>query len=243
MRTMMLVAIFALFGAVNGVCDTKAAMQGKEPVLKQTSTVMKKQDLTKPPREMKQWSLFQIGFLPKWPSFTKISNVYGLKLGAPMCSGYGRVFGIEPSILYSGTRHVWGVQGSFWGTCLAQEIRGVQASSFGPSLTMKLLGLQAVGSLGMADTVYGAQIAPVTICRESVTGFQFGAVNIAKPVTGFQGGAVNIAEDVTGFQLGIFNYAKRRGLQFGLVNIIKGGWLPFTLIVNYSNADEEVEER
>ena len=134
------------------------------------------------------------------------------------------------------------MQASLFGTCLSQEIRGIQASSFGPSLTTELKGLQAVGTLGMADTVLGAQIAPVTICRNSVTGFQFGAVNIARPVSGFQGGAVNIAEDVSGFQLGIFNYAKRQGLQFGLVNIIKDGFIPFTLIFNYSNSDDKGAE-
>ena len=243
MRTILLVAVFVFFGGLNGICEKKTVLNGREPELQPSSALQKKEDLTKPPRKMKQWSLFQIGFLPKWPSFTKISNVYGLKIGIPMCSGYGRVFGIEPSILYSGTRHVWGIQGSFWGTCLAQEIRGIQASSFGPSIAAKILGLQAVGTLGMAKNVKGAQIAPVTICRESVIGLQFGAVNLARPVTGFQGGAVNIAEDVTGVQLGVFNYAKRKGLQFGLINIIKDGWLPFTLIVNYSNAGEEVEER
>ena len=237
MRTMIVVALFAFFGVANGVCDQKTdTNKSQEPAIQQ------KQDLTKAPRKMKQWSIFQIGFLPKWPSFTKISNVYGLKLGAPMCSGYGRVFGVEPSLLYSGTRHVLGIQASLFGTCLAQEIRGIQASTFGPSLTTKLKGLQAVGSMGMADTVIGAQIAPVTICRNSVTGFQFGAVNLARPVTGFQGGAVNIAEDVTGFQLGIFNYAKRRGIQFGLINIIKDGFIPFTIIFNYSSSDDKGAE-
>ena len=251
MKKMIMVALFAILGVTTGFCDqkksvpknsSKAVIKKSIPANSKEPALQQKEDLTKPPRTMKQWSIFQIGFLPKWPSFTKISNVYGLKLGAPMCSGYGRVFGIEPSILYSGTRHVWGVQASLFGTCLAQELRGIQASSFGPSMTTKLKGLQAVGSLGMADTVIGAQIAPVTICRNSVTGFQFGAVNLARPVTGFQGGAVNIAEDVTGFQLGIFNYAKRRGLQFGLVNIIKDGFIPFTLIFNYSSSDDKGAE-
>ena len=252
MKKTVMVALFTIAGAATGFCGQKkeipkkpaqAVVQKKSAVnISHEPALQNKEDLTKPPRKMNQWSIFQIGFLPKWPSFTKISNVYGLKLGAPMCSGYGRVFGIEPSILYSGTRHIWGVQASLFGTCLAQEIRGIQASSFGPSMTTKLMGLQAVGTLGMSDTVTGAQIAPVTICRNSVTGFQFGAVNIARPVTGFQGGAVNIAEDVKGVQLGIFNYAKRQGLQFGLINIIKDGFLPFTIIFNYSSSDDKGAE-
>jgi hypothetical protein len=169
-----------------------------------------------------------------WPGFTRISNVYGLKLGIPMCSGYGRVYGVEPSILYSGTRHVWGIQASFWGVSLAQEIRGIQASSFGPSLVSELIGIQAVGTLGMADNVSGAQIAPVTLCSNSVTGVQLGVVNLSKPLTGLQAGAVNIAEDVTGLQFGVFNYAEEKGLQIGLINIIKGGFIPFTILFNYS---------
>ena len=211
----------------------KASVQPSSPRVSQVEK--HEQDLTVPPRPKNKWSIFQIGFAPQWPGFTKVSNVYGLKLGIPMCSGYGRVYGVEPSILYSGTRHVWGIQASFWGVSLAQEIRGIQASSFGPSLASQLIGLQAVGTLGMADHVVGAQIAPVTMCSEDVTGFQFGVVNMAKPVTGFQAGGVNVAKDVTGFQLGVVNYAEEKGLQFGLVNIIKGGFLPFTLIINYSN--------
>ena len=185
------------------------------------------------PRDRDSWTLFQIGFLPLWPSFTKVSNVYGVKLGAPMCSGYGRVYGVEPSLLYSGTRYIGGVQATFWGTCLAREVYGIQASSFGPSMTGRIYGIQAVGSLGMAEEVYGAQIAPVTMCGTELIGIQFGGVNLTKKrLTGFQGGAVNISEEVKGVQLGVFNYSDKDGIQFGGINIIRNGWIPFTLGIN-----------
>ena len=188
-----------------------------------------------PPRPRDQWTMFQIGFVPLWPNFTKESNVYGIKLGIPMCSGYGRVYGVEPSILYSGTRYVWGIQATFWGTCLAREVYGIQASSFGPSITTKIKGLQAVGTLGMAETVNGAQIAPVTMVKKNLIGIQFGAVNLSKEsLTGFQGGAVNVAKKVKGLQLGVFNYSDGNTFQIGGINIIKNGWLPFMIGINFN---------
>lgn len=232
MKKIVLTLIVGIFCFSNGFCQEQ--VQGK--ALQPKVTKKAKSDVPEvPPRDYDQWTLFQIGFLPEWPSFTAVSNVYGLKLGAPMCSGYGRVYGVEPSILYSGTRYVGGVQATFWGTCIAREVYGIQASSFGPSLTNKIYGLQAVGSLGMAEEVYGAQVGPVTMCGTELIGIQFGAVNLTKKsLTGFQGGAVNIAEEVKGVQLGVFNYSDKDGIQFGGINIIKNGWLPFMLGINFN---------
>jgi len=239
MKTIVLTLIVAIFCFSNGFCEEKT--KGKEkpvkPKITQKAPKVKKikPDLPEvPPLDHDQWTLFQIGFLPDIPSFTAVSNVYGLKLGAPMCSGYGRVYGIEPSLLYSGTRYIGGIQATFWGTCIAREVYGIQASSFGPSVTNKIIGLQAVGSLGMAEEVVGAQIAPVTMCGTELFGIQFGAVNLTKKsLTGFQGGAVNIAEELHGVQLGVFNYSDKGGLQFGGINIIKNGWIPFMIGINF----------
>lgn len=220
MKTILLTLIVAIF------CSTSAFSQAKARKAKGDIPEVA-------PRDRDQWTLFQIGFLPMWPSFTKVSNVYGVKLGAPMCSGYGRVYGVEPSLLYSGTRYVGGVQATFWGTCLAREVFGVQASSFGPSITGRIYGIQAVGSLGMAEEVYGAQVAPVTMCGTELVGIQFGMVNLTKKsLTGFQGGGVNIAEEVKGLQFGVFNYSDKDGIQVGGINIIRNGWIPFTLGIN-----------
>ena len=184
-----------------------------------------------PPNSMKHWSLFQIGFLPQFPSYTKSSNVYGFKLGAPMCSGYGRVFGLEAGVLYCGTRYVKGIQATFWGTCIAREVYGIQASSFGPSITGTLIGIQADGTLAMAEEVSGFQVAPVTM-SDNLTGIQFGAVNLSHSITGFQGGAEKKKKKTSGVQLGIFNYSDKNGCQFGAVNIIKNSWLPFMIGFN-----------
>lgn len=224
MKAIFLALIVAILCSTNVYCQKKA-----------------KQDIPEvAPRDRDSWTLFQIGFLPMWPSFTKVSNVYGMKLGAPMCSGYGRVYGVEPSLLYSGTRYVGGVQATFWGTCIARDVYGIQASSFGPSITRTIYGIQAVGSLGMAEEVYGAQIAPVTMCGTELMGIQFGGVNISKDVlTGFQGGAVNIAKDVKGLQFGVFNYCDKNTFQVGGINVIKDGWLPFMIGINFNFDSDE----
>ena len=188
----------------------------------------------KPPLDRSQWAFFQIGFFPLFPSYTKVSNVYGIKIGAPMCSGYGRVYGIEPSLLYSGTRYVNGIQATFWGACLAREVYGIQAASLGPSITGTIYGLQADGTLCMAEEVVGAQIAPVTLCAGDLTGIQFGVLNLSKKgITGFQGGAVNISAVTTGLQFGVFNYSDVDGFQIGGINIIRNGWLPFMIGINF----------
>ena len=231
MRTIAVVFVSLFFCCVNMVAQNNAEVVGEKP------TVAKKadQDIPEvPPGARNKWTIFQIGFLPLFPNFTKVSNVYGVKLGIPMCSGYGRVYGIEPSILYSGTRYVGGIQATFWGACLAREIYGIQASSFGPSITGRIYGLQAVGTLGMAEEVYGAQVAPVTMCGSELTGIQFGVVNLSsKKLTGFQGGGVNIAEKIKGVQLGVVNISDEDGFQFGGLNIIKNGWIPIMIGINF----------
>ncbi len=59
---------------------------------------------------------------------------------------------------------------------------------------------------------------------ENHTGAQLGWVNYAsESITGLQWGMVNITGQLTGLQLGLVNYAKtaQNGLQIGLVNIIQ----------------------
>ena len=70
-----------------------------------------------------------------------------------------------------------------------------------------------------------------------VTGGQIGTVNIhTANVVGAQVGAFNYAKEVTGLQWGVVNYAERlnNGLQIGIVNIAKNGFLPVFVIVNFN---------
>lgn len=184
------------------------------------------------PRPLDEWTFLQLGFFPNTPGYTKKSNVYGIKLGLPMCSGWGRVYGVEASGLYSGTNYVDGIQASWFGACIGREIFGVQATTFGPCISRVSYGVQASGPFCYAsEHLSGIQASLVNISGEHY-GIQAGVVNISKPFTGFQTGAVNIVEKIDGLQFGAFNYSKGKAVQMGFINIIEDGWLPFTLIFN-----------
>ena len=173
-------------------------------------------------KPIKDWTVFQLGFFPGVPAGTGNSNVCGLKLGAPMVDGYGRVFGFEPSLLYSGTDYIKGVQATAAGPSIAKDVEGIQASWTGPTIANKVYGLQASCTLNVTEDI----IAKI------VRGFQASAFNLAEKVVGFQMSAVNITKELTGFQFGAFNYSKKNGVQLGVINIIEDGWIPFTLLFN-----------
>ena len=84
----------------------------------------------------------------------------------------------------------------------------------------------------------GVQWGLVSINDDSFMGWQNNFVNITKSkFEGFQWGFVNYGGTVSGFQLGFVNFAETmdKGLQIGLINIIKhGGQFPFFPIVNWS---------
>ena len=84
----------------------------------------------------------------------------------------------------------------------------------------------------------GVQFGFVGLADADFTGWQDNFANITKgSFEGFQWGVVNYAGTMNGFQLGLVNYAENmtKGLQIGLVNIIKhGGQFPFFPIVNWA---------
>ncbi|MCX5784984.1 MAG: hypothetical protein NTX59_04800 [Elusimicrobia bacterium] len=94
-------------------------------------------------------------------------------------------------------------------------------------------GLQGTFIYGKTGNLNGLQLGLVT-SADTATGMQWGGVNMAKDMKGAQIGWVNYAEKFTGFQLGFVNYAENmsKGLQIGLVNIIKNSTLPVMVIVN-----------
>ena len=163
-----------------------------------------------PPEPLTYWTFVQIGFLPTVPRGTQNSNVYGLKLGAPMVDGKGRVYGVEPSLMYSGTNYVGGIQAAWVGACISRKVDG----------------LQAAGGFCMCEEMNGLMPAIVNI-NKIMRGYQPGFVNITEELTGFQSGFVNIAKKkCTGFQLGFINLSKENGCQLGVLNFIEDGWLP-----------------
>jgi len=84
----------------------------------------------------------------------------------------------------------------------------------------------------------GVQFGFVAIDETDFIGWQANAVNITKgKFEGLQWGFFNSAGTVSGVQIGIVNYAANmtKGLQIGLVNIIKhGGQFPVFPIVNWA---------
>lgn len=84
----------------------------------------------------------------------------------------------------------------------------------------------------------GVQFGLVGIIESNFVGWQSNSVNITKSkFEGLQWGIVNYAGTVSGVQIGFVNYAANmtKGLQIGLVNIIKqGGQFPVFPIVNWA---------
>lgn len=98
-------------------------------------------------------------------------------------------------------------------------------------------GLQ-YGLVGISDADFiGWQNNFVNVSKGEFQGFQSGLVNTTRNMSGFQYGFVNNADEITGVQLGLVNYAGHmtRGLQIGIVNIIReGGKFPVFPIVNWA---------
>lgn len=84
----------------------------------------------------------------------------------------------------------------------------------------------------------GVQFGLVGLVEANYVGWQDNGVNITEEkFEGLQLGIVNYAGTVSGVQIGLVNYASNmtKGLQIGLVNIIKqGGQFPFFPIVNWA---------
>lgn len=186
-------------------------------ILCATASFAQEKAVSGPPKPADNWTFFQIGFFPGIPGCTETSNVYGLKLGAPMVGGYGRVCGIEPSFFYSGTDYIKGIQAAWVGYSDAKEVYGLQAS-MGACNVDKLTGIQT-GAVCVADKVTGIQLAGVSVLND---------------VTGIQAGIVNVAKYVGGLQLGAFNYSNEGACQIGAINIIEDGYIPCMLIFNIS---------
>ena len=61
----------------------------------------------------------------------------------------------------------------------------------------------SLGIVNYSEMYYGVQIGFVNTSSKSYTGWQDGAVNIAKEMQGLQSGVVNYTESLNGVQLGL----------------------------------------
>ena len=192
------------------------------------------------PKPSQDWTFFQIGFFPSAPRATVNSTVRGVKLGIPMSSGDNYVCGIEPSFLYSGTNFVDGIQGAMFGAAVAKKVNGIQGVWFGYVQAREVNGMQCAIGPCVVKTLNGWQPSCASVALEKSNGFQIAFASVASAeFNGMQAAAVNVANaELCGFQLGAVNYAKHNGVQFGVINIIKDGWIPVLPLVNVSFKDE-----
>lgn len=171
------------------------------------------------------WQPFQVGLLPDYPLSTRNSRVNGLKLGLPFSGGKRAIVnGVELAVLGSSTYTVEGWQAALL-VCAVNHIDGAQTSI-----------LTSVGR-----QVNGVQLSLVNVARV-LDGWQIALYNAATyDIEGLQLGVVNSSQSVDGVQIGLFNITEKQGFQIGLINVIEDGWLPFSILVNWSYPDDEKE--
>ncbi|MFA6100648.1 MAG: hypothetical protein WCV67_09785 [Victivallaceae bacterium] len=121
-----------------------------------------------------RWESLQAGFWFGVPPATEYEDVYGLKVGLPVCSGSGNVIGVEASFFCSATDHVKGLQCSI-GNTLCEDFSGLQ-------LSMVNIAQAAA---------YGTQAGLVNVAHKK--GIQVGLVNVSRKAA-FQIGLVNFNE-------------------------------------------------
>lgn len=161
-----------------------------------------------------------------WPQTSKANVVLGL-----VDNNTPTVHGLDWNFISARSEEMYGLKGAL-AYVRSYELRGVQGAIYNSA--KEVIGAQ-FGLLNVADTVTGVQWGLVNVSDREVTGAQLGAVNFAQSMTGFQWGLYNQAQNFKGLQLGFVNNITSidRGLQIGLVNIIKnGGWFPGMVLVN-----------
>jgi hypothetical protein len=117
--------------------------------------------------------------------------------------------------------------------CINRELmRGLQATLV-YSHAGDLMGIQ--GSLvSLADDVYGLQAGLAFARAKDVNGFQASGVCVnSGKLAGVQCNLYGQVGDSRGVQLGIVNVSHGKGVQFGLINYIKDGFLPVFPIFNF----------
>jgi hypothetical protein len=138
-----------------------------------------KKDVWASPKQNKyskteRWESLQAGFWFGVPPATDYEDVYGLKIGLPVCSGSGNVIGVEASFFCSATDHVKGLQCSI-GNALCEDFSGLQWSMV--NIAQK--------------AAYGIQAGIVNVAQKK--GLQFGLVNVSRKAS-LQLGMLNFNE-------------------------------------------------
>lgn len=136
--------------------EPKAAPAVEKPAVKKERDSVKKE----PKLRHDDWDFFELTFFPGVPSDSMDSKVYGVKLGLPVSTGKGFVYGVETSPC----------------ACMTQNVKGTQlAPLFNDCANMT--GLQA-SVVNVAKSAKGLQLGLVNVATER--GFQIGGINYIK---------------------------------------------------------------
>jgi hypothetical protein len=164
------------------------------------------------------WSVFELSIFPTVPSSPYVTDVYGLKLGLPVSGGIKSVYGLETSVIGSGTDYIEGAQISV--------LANVCKTFYG----LQLAFINIANEYG--DGIQGGFFNTNSF---DFNGLQLGAFNLTgKKADGLAVGVYNFAATSDGVQVGLLNISNKSGLQFGLVNIIKDSPIPFMPLCNFS---------
>ncbi|MFA7230473.1 MAG: hypothetical protein WC071_04325 [Victivallaceae bacterium] len=105
-----------------------------------------------------EWDFIQFGFWFGFPSQTQNTNVYGVKIGAPFCSGKETVAGVETALFCGATDNIEGVQACVI-TSISKKVSGFQGSI-----------------VNICDEVNGVQFGIFNQAKTKA--FQIGLINI-----------------------------------------------------------------
>ncbi len=163
------------------------------------------------------------------------------------------VYGLRLSVGLSTNRSVFGVDLGLAST--SEQAAGLHVAALWNSVARAAWGLQLAGLFNFAERFTGLRVALLNVGSEvrgvelgllnvgfrlfggaSLSGAQVGALDLSSRLSGVQVGVYNETTRGAGLQVGVVNVAGRdfHGLQLGLVNLIRGGPLPFLPLVNAS---------
>lgn len=153
MKYLAMSILAALFFSIGLSAQQPAAAPAKQAEVKKQADASKDE----PVLRHDDWDFFQITFFPWVPTDSMDSKVYGVKLGLPLSTGKGCVWGVETSPV----------------TCQTENVCGTQLAPAFNSCT-NMSGLQA-SVVNVAKSAKGLQLGLVNVATDC--GFQIGAVN------------------------------------------------------------------
>lgn len=143
MKKMLLMSAAVCLMTVAVQAQTKAAAPAKLPIVQKQTAQAQPQAQAQPTKKVckkaSPYDIFQLGLWFDQPTDTKYTDVFGLKVGAPICSGDASVYGIETAVICGATREVNGLSACIlWSD--VEVMNGIQFSIV--NIAKKCTGLQ-----------------------------------------------------------------------------------------------------